>query len=434
MCKYKVYLDSTHFACKSNGIITSKMYRYLVQNGHEITHEKGEADYSIISTCGFHEGWADLTIEVINILLENCKPNMKIITIGCLNKIDSDRLKEFGNKVIILDKSTNRELNGRHDNSYIKGMDVEKLDSIFMNSIAYQDLKGEFLTEEIKIDSGIANHHKSDPGFLDKTARRLYHHVLNRPYSKKILDEFLAKDKVFIEISRGCVGQCSYCIIKKARGNVVSRSTSEILNDIRLVYESGKSLFLVSDDCASYGVDIKSDFPQLLMKINNEFPNIPIDINYINPFFLMKQEEKYLEVFRKLNIRFAHISMQSGSNRMIKLMNRHYDVKSIKNFIKKINKISPQTILTTSIIVGHPNEKFTDFLKTLSIIRYFDFNAIFPYSDRANTKSSLMENKNSSFSIGIKAKIARIYALSRVLLSIHLDIIGIGKSRRFTKI
>ena len=95
--------------------------------------------------------------------------------------------------------------------------------------------------------------------------------------------------------------------------------------------------------------------------------------------------------------------MQTGSDMMMKIMNRHYDVKKTINYIKKIKQISPETIFTTHFIIGHPNEKFTDFIKTLLIIRHFDISTIIPYSDRANTKSSLMDNKNSQFSIGVGA-------------------------------
>ena len=203
-----------------------------------------------------------------------------------------------------------------------------------------------------------------------------------------MVDSFTYKDKIFIEIAQGCTGNCSYCMIKKARGNIHSRHIDEILDDIETLHDPTKNLFLVADDCGSYGLDIKTNLFDLLYEINKRFPGINIDLNYLNPYWLERYPDEYIRLFKNIHINLASIPVQSGSNRVIKKMNRRYDINTVMDIIKKIKQVSPGTITYSHFLIAFPGENAIDFLRTLYHTKSFDLPVGLIYSGHEDAACS----------------------------------------------
>ena len=117
----------------------------------------------------------------------------------------------------------------------------------------------------------------------------------------------------------------------------------------------------------------------------------------INPYWLEKYPDEYIKLFSECNIRYVTIPLQSGSNRILKDMNRIYDVNKILNITKKIKKISPKTAVYAHFIICYPNEKFIDFLKSIYCSLFFDVSLVFVYSDPKNSRNIIKSNLNSRF-------------------------------------
>ena len=254
-----------------------------------------------------------------------------------------------------------------------------------------------------------------------------------------IFNYLFYKNKVYVEIGRGCYDNCAYCAVKIARGDPCSRSVKEILNDIEKVYPKYSSnqgnnsddgdniggkvqLYLIGDDCGSYGIDIGSSFISLLRAIHNKYPKINLGISTINPLWLIKQEKEYLDVFKDMRIYNFSLPIQSGSDRIIKKMNRKYDVKRVISIIRKIKEKSPLTYIYTNLIVGFPGETFKDYLKTLTVMKHFDAPVVIPYSDRKMTLSYDFKDKNAMWAISIKYYIAMLYSAINIFSKIIKDI------------
>lgn len=400
MKQYNIFLDSAQINCRSNNIILNKLYKYFEKNGHSITKKVSDADFFIINTCGYDKIREKRSLK----LIKKYNKKGKVISLGCLNKINQKALENIGFRIHII-------------------TDLDELDPIFCSNIMISDIKDAYL------DAQINNYFQVGKNFpLIKCSASVFSLFFKRSeLFNKMYNEMFRKNKSCVEISKGCTGNCSYCTIKKARGDVISRQKDDIIKDIRKFYNPKNSLTLVADDCASYGVDIGTNLPSLIKEIDNEFPNTRYDICYINPIFLVKQKQEYIDMFRNHNINGANISMQSGSNSIIKRMNRHYDVKQVIQTIKEIRNISPRTFFWTHVIVGFPGETFKDYLKTLSMLNNFDVAMIYAYSDREGTKSSGFKNKNSFLNIHLKFILAMFYTRSRALLKIIIESLRKGK-------
>ncbi len=353
------------------------IYRYLLENGHKITQDVVEADFIIINSCGYHQEKRDESVSLYQKYHATKKQNAKIIMFGCIVKIDEELLRTLDLYPI-----------GFNDGAI--------LDGFFFKKKKFKEL-----TE--RCDSETRDKLISHPGHLDFS--RYPNFFLSRlviPFSHKMksnYDRFIFGldhcNKMLVEVSKGCLGNCYYCAIKKAKGNLKSRSIDAIISDIKSIYDPSKTLFLVADDCSSYGLDIGTNIFQLLKRVREEFPELQIQINYISPNLLVKFYNEYMELFREFHISYVTLPIQSGSNRIIKNMNRNYDALQIVKIIKDIKKISPSTLIEGHFIVGYPGENFIDFLKSLFITQYFDYPIALKYSDAKGIKSSMLPHKKA---------------------------------------
>jgi tRNA A37 methylthiotransferase MiaB len=198
-------------------------------------------------------------------------------------------------------------------------------------------------------------------------------------------------------------------MIKKARGNVKSRKISDIISDIDKLYETNKNLFLVADDCSCYGLDIKTNLFELLYEINKKYPNISIDLDTINPYWLEKYPKKYIKLFKDLKIDHVVIPLQSGSNKVLKNMNRNYNIKEVIKIIDKIKKVSPDSFIYTHFIIGYPGENIINFLKSLIYALHFEFPIFLKYSENEDLISKSISYNKSRYLIETKYILSQFF-------------------------
>lgn len=374
---YTVLLDSAHKQCELNTVSSSMIYRYLLENGHTITTNAQRADFIIINSCGYHQDLREKSVALYQTYHTIKKPTSQIIMYGCLVNIDTEKVTSL-------------------DVLPVSFTDQHLLDKIFFQTKKYEKMSSccDSETRDILIqgskDLNILNH----PNFLLSRFFLLFSHTMKTNYARMIqgLDHH---NKIIVQISQGCLGHCSYCAIKKAKGNLRSRTIDEIIKDITKMYSDAKILYLVADDCSSYGFDIGTDLFQLLETIHKKFPKLPIQISYVSPNFLVKFHDKYQELFQKISIPYTTIPFQSGSNKIIQRMDRSYDTHQVVEVIKNIKQVSPHTFFEGHFIVGFPGETVADFLKSLFTLRYFDYPIALRYSESKGTKSESFPKKKS---------------------------------------
>ena len=202
------------------------------------------------------------------------------------------------------------------------------------------------------------------------------------------------KTRAFVKIQDGCNNFCSYCIIPYTRGNVRSKRKEDVINEItNLINYGHKEVVLTGIHTGNYH-DNDYDFADLLndvVKIKGlkRLRISSIEITEIN--------ERVIDVIKNNDILVdhMHIPLQSGSNEILKLMNRKYDINYFINKINELRSIRPDISITTDVIVGFPFETEDLFEKTINNIKKINFSKlhVFPYSRREGTKADLMDNQ-----------------------------------------
>lgn len=206
-----------------------------------------------------------------------------------------------------------------------------------------------------------------------------------------------SKISAWIQIMRGCNNYCSYCVVPYTRGPEQSRGVSEILSEVDdLVKNKYKEIYLLGQNVNSYGNDLSHSvtFSKLLELLNNINGIERIRFTTSHPkdfsFDLIETMEKCNKVCNHI-----HLPIQSGSSKILKLMNRKYDFEYYKNIINDIRNNIENIAITTDAMVGFPGETEEDFTNTLDAFKEIEFDEAytFIYSDRENAVASLLPDQ-----------------------------------------
>lgn len=348
----KVFLESIFPVCENNAYYLTQIFNFLKNNNIELVKNSFKADVIIMVTCGFDDERESDSLKVINDYLNKYRNKKRIIVTGCLPKINPKSLNIPGLTTISL-------------------QDFALFNEIFNSKTEIQKIKANKLNKDILKDS-----------------------IKRRDFCFSKEQTSLHKD-YYIQICQGCVNNCSYCAIKKAKGYVKSKSIQNIIDEINEGVSLGhKKFILLADDCGSYGVDINTDFADLLNKINGLKHDLKLNIHYFYPQKLVDLFDKInVDVWRK--IYFMNIPFQSVSKKTLRLMNRNYNVDQILNLLVKIKKINKDIYLKTHIIFGFPQETIQETIDNLKINSFFNEIQFFLYSKKEGTEASRLHGELS---------------------------------------
>ena len=329
-----------NLGCKVNSYEAKVMSDLLDNNGY-IKGSIDDADIYIINTCFVTNVAEHKSIQMIHKAIK-FRPKL-VIVCGCLTQMKSDEI-----------------------------LKIEGVDIVLGNK------------DKTKIIEYIKNYKEKISKIYD---------LFNVEFENMSLNNF-DKTRAFIKIQDGCNNFCSYCIIPYTRGNVRSKKKEDVLAEINSLVENGhKEIVLTGIHTGNYH-DGFYDFADLLNDIV-KIPNLKrlrissIEITEIN--------DRVLDIINnnKVLVDHMHIPLQSGSNKILNLMNRKYDVDYFISKIEKIRNVRPSISITTDVIVGFPNETTELFDETIATIKKIKFSKlhVFPYSLREGTKACLMDNQ-----------------------------------------
>ena len=207
-----------------------------------------------------------------------------------------------------------------------------------------------------------------------------------------------SKYTAWVNIQYGCDKFCTYCIVPYTRGKQRSRKSEDIVDEVRELYNNGYSeVTLLGQNVNAYGKDFDNDydFADLLGEVSQTgIPRIRFVTSHPWDF-----TDKMIEVISKCDniMPYIHLPIQSGSDRILKLMGRKYTTSEYLEIVKKLREKIPNVSITTDIIVGFPGETKEDFEKTLDIVNKvkFDLAYTFIFSPREGTPAAKMEDNTS---------------------------------------
>ena len=334
-----------------------------------------------------------------------------IHTLGCkVNIYESEYitniLKENGYQIVdfdskadiyIINTCTVTNTSDKKSEKMIKRARKQNKDAIIIAMGCHAQIKG----DNIDADIIIGNKDKSKIISLieeyqeNKNKIKRIYNLDNVSFEDMYISSFNSHTRAFVKIQDGCDAFCSYCIIPYARGPIRSKDPKTVIKEITSLVENGyKEIILTGIHTGKYGKDINYTFEQLLkdiIKIKNLY-RIRISSIEINEL-----TDPILDLIKdnKIIAKHLHIPLQSGSDKILKLMDRKYDLKFYKDRIEKIRKMIKDISITTDLIVGFPNENEKDMEDTLKFLKEIKFTKIhtFPYSKREGTKAASMENQ-----------------------------------------
>ncbi|NGX32364.1 MAG: Threonylcarbamoyladenosine tRNA methylthiotransferase MtaB [Candidatus Anoxychlamydiales bacterium] len=207
----------------------------------------------------------------------------------------------------------------------------------------------------------------------------------NRVVPKFRIKNFDNHTRAFVKVQDGCDSYCSYCIIPFTRGSSRSRKSEEILSEIEKLTDNGyKEIVLTGINLGEYNSDIS--FVDLLKKIHEIEDVKRIKLSSIHPHDITDEMIDVLINFEKMS-KYLHISLQSGSDKILKKMRRKYTTQVFIEKIQKLTSLNKDFTFMTDLIVGFPSETFDDVENTINIIKRAEFTKVhlFPYSKRPDT-------------------------------------------------
>ena len=247
------------------------------------------------------------------------------------------------------------------------------------------------------VDVVIGNYNKSEIVDLveehlkTKKQKVFKENIMTVPFENMEINHVETRTRAFVKIQDGCENYCSYCIIPFVRGRCRSKNKETVIKEIKSVVSNGyKEIVLTGIHTGNYGIDLNIKFSDLLKEILNIKGLERLRISSIE---ITEIDDDILELLdNKIICNHMHIPLQSGSDKVLKLMNRKYNKKEYKEKIEKIRNKRPDISITTDIIVGFPNETDDDFKECLNFAKEIKFSKIhvFPYSKRNGTKAARM--------------------------------------------
>ena len=343
----KLYIET--YGCQMNVADSEVVASVMQMAGYEMCQDEAEADAIFMNTCSVRENAENKIYNRLDTLHAEQKKGRKVIlgVLGCM----AERVKD--------------DLIENHDAQVVAGPD------------SYLNLPDMIAQAEAG--------NKAIDIALSKT--ETYKDIVPQRVA-------LAKISGFVSIMRGCDNFCHYCIVPYTRGRERSRDVDSILNEVRNLQQQGyKEVTLLGQNVNSYRfVNAEGqtvDFPQLLRLVAETAPTMRIRFSTPHP---KDMSDATLRVIAEVpNVcRHIHLPIQSGSDKVLKLMNRKYNVEWYLSRVKAIRELVPDCGLSTDIFVGFHGETEADHQESLRIMREVGYNSafMFKYSERPGTYAS----------------------------------------------
>lgn len=331
--------------CKVNTYESELIHNLFIRKGY--VYSKDNAEVYVINTCTVTNMSDRKSRQIINTTRRDNK-NAIIVVCGCFsqNAYNSGRLDEIDADIII----------GNKDKSKIV----------------------EYVEDYIK----------------NKRKTTKFYNMDEVEFENMELDSMEGRTRAFVKIEDGCENFCTYCIIPYVRGKVRSKSHEMVIEEVTNLVNKGYKEVVLTGIHTGHYVDEKYNFEHLLRDLVNISGLLRLRISSIE---INELTDGVLDIFSKSDVLVPHlhIPLQSGSDHILKEMNRKYDKEYFINRIEYIKSIKKDVSITTDVITGFPGETDMEHLESMETIKKIGFTKVhvFPYSDRYNTVASKMPNK-----------------------------------------
>jgi threonylcarbamoyladenosine tRNA methylthiotransferase CDKAL1 len=367
------FISNSAHPCTEIALDANRIRHFYLANGWHETVNPAEADHLIVSTCAYNQQYEDAAINDVRQRAGQLKPGARLITTGCLPKINPDRLSHTA------------------ESTWVPPLELQRFDDLIE---ATQPI------DQVPVHAVRLQEYEANPFFhrLVKVKSKL--EGLRRRLGIDLIPHWMGTiptpDWFFIRGSVGCLGQCTYCAVRRAKGGLISVPAEQIIRQTRAAVERGaKEISLAGDDMGAWGVDLDRDLADLLGEMVAVGEGFKINIRFVEPLYLMRVIDKITPIFATGRISAFCLPIQSGSNRILRRMGRGYTIEQVLDLVDRIAAIPQHPRLASIIMVGFPGETDDDFLASAALIDRLqvDMFQILPYEGRPGTPSVLLPDQ-----------------------------------------
>ena len=313
----KVYIES--YGCTFNKADGQIMAGVLNENNIDLVDNVDDADVIIVNTCYVKLPTENKVVYKIQQLQEKF-PDKKIIVGGCMVEIDPEKLDKVGPNC-----------------SWIGPHQLNKTADVVTQTYCGEIVRECGLSKESKV--GVA----------------------------KVTDDSLIH---IIQICEGCLGACTFCCTRFARGPLNSYPIADIVDEARQAIENGAcEIQLTAQDTAAFGRDTGEKLSDLIKEVANLDGDFRIRVGMMHPKNILDSVDEIIEAIKLPKVyNFIHLPIQSGSDKVLKEMRRGHTIDQYLEIVNRFKSEIPDLTLATDIIVGYPTETEEDFLKTVELL------------------------------------------------------------------
>ena len=347
-----------------------------------------KADLIIFLGCSVNQEKEELSSKIIEVIEDGKKPGAQLLPLGCILKSRPDL--------------------ACHDKKYSELVKQIKSISRFEDhdfpvaSCPYPEfwqISDSLFDRRTSSEMLCGYCHRNPEGILGRASVILEASIIKAfaKYRRRIDKEIqVPSDKTFcLRVSTGCMGNCSYCSIKLARGRIKSRPIDDIVKSFRQGLEMGyKDFALLGTDVGDYGKDRGKDLLDLLKKLVSHDGEFKLRLRNINPRWLIPSADEFCEIAKTGKIAYILTPIESGSDQILEKMNRKHRAEDFIAAVTKIRRACPEIFIKTQIMVGFPGETEEDFRKSKELFRLglFNYFEIYAYTPRPGTRAANLPN------------------------------------------
>ena len=333
----KIWVEA--YGCSASFADSEMISGLIVNGGHTLVQDQSESDLNLIVTCSVKDVTATRMIHRIK--QSQSKP---LVVAGCLPKAERHTVEKFAENASMMGpNSIGKTL--QVIETTLSGSKVVALDDTDLSKVGIP---------KIRLNPAVG----------------------------------------IVEISNGCMSECTFCQTKLAKGDLKSYRIGDIVRQVKSELVDGcKEIWLSSTDNGCYGLDIETDLPSLINEVNQIPGDFRVRVGMLNPMFMPRIRDNLLKSFENDKVfRFLHVPVQSGSNHVLNNMKRGHTVQTFIDVVRKFRTKFGSFTISTDIIVGYPTETYEDFEETIELLKETrpDIVNLSRYSKRPGTDAAKM--------------------------------------------
>jgi len=334
----RVFVHQAFRCCPYAAMVTSRIHDFLESNAYPVCDKPEEAAAVVINTCGFNASRSDQALATIRLIRKRA-PGAPIVVSGCLTRIERRRVAQA--------------LRGCRCAVMIGPKEHGVFDEIFHpGKVRFRDVQTNLYKDR----------------YSSRDPRLGLYQIL---------------------VSTGCMNQCRYCVINKAKGKVESKRLEDVIGEVRRGLELGyRDMFLVGDDLSCYGMDAGMSVVDLLEALAGVEGDCRYSAEAFEPSGFMRHMDRLIPALSTGRFAWIVFPVQSGSDRVLAAMGRSYTRRRVERAVSRLREAAPDMILSTDFIFGFPSETLEDFTASIDLARIFDYANFNEYEQRPGTPAA----------------------------------------------